>query len=598
MPISRWQDLPFREIWCVDFEYYHGTGTANGGREGDAITPLCLVALELRTGRIIRQWRDEFGPFPPYRPDGDALFISYMASAEFGCHIALGWGQPACALDAYVEFRHYVNDGTIKSGDREKGFYSLDGALRYFCENGIDTAHKTDMRDRILQGPPFTAAEREAILGYCEDDVRSLALLVQHIVPTIRSLPHAMGRAKFMWAIAQQERRGIPLDLPFLSRLRSQWAAIQGELVMALDAPFGIYEFEDGKPHWRKARFADYVRRHGMAWPAFADGTLDQRDQTFREMEGRYPQIGPLRELRYSLSKLRLNDLQVGTDGRSRTLLGPFGSKTGRNQPSNSRYPFGPAKWIRFLIVPPPGRVLIHHDYCQQEVQIAAVLSSDNELLGACQSGDVYLGIAKLLGMAPADATPQTHGAVRASFKTVVLGIQYGLGARSLALRTGVSLFEAGEILARLRARFRKFEAYAQSVADRAGLALELSTPFGWAMRCPPGINPRTVRNFPIQSTGAEILHAACILAERRGIPIVAPVHDALMAEAELDRANELSAALDRVMRDAAGIVLRGYELRTDVQMVRPGTRFHDDRGVEMWRTVERLLKQLEARSA
>ena len=37
------------------------------------------------------------------------------------------------------------------------------------------------------------------ILAYCEDDVHALALLVQHIVPTIRSLPHALGRAKFMW---------------------------------------------------------------------------------------------------------------------------------------------------------------------------------------------------------------------------------------------------------------------------------------------------------------------------------------------------------------------------------------------------------------
>jgi DNA polymerase-1 len=100
------------------------------------------------------------------------------------------------------------------------------------------------------------------------------------------------------------------------------------------------------------------------------------------------------------------------------------------------------------------------------------------------------------------------------------------------------------------------------------------------------------VRNFPIQSTGSEILHVACILAERRGIPIVAPVHDALMAETELDRADEMSVALDRVMRDASSIILRGYELRTDVQIVRPGARFHDDRGVEMWATVERLLKQ------
>jgi DNA polymerase-1 len=598
MPISSWRDLPFREIWCVDFEFYPGPGIANGGREGDQATPLCLVALEMRTGRIVRLWRDEFGPFPPYRLDADALFISYLASAEFGCHIALGWGQPACALDAYVEFRHYTNDGTLKSGDRDKGFYSLDGALRYFCENGVDTAHKIEMRDRIIQGPPFTAAERSTILDYCEDDVRALALLTQHIVPTVRSLPHALGRAKFMWATAQQERRGIPIDLPFLTRLRSRWDAIQGQLVAELDAPFGIYEFENGKPHWRGARFADYVQRRGMSWPTYADGSLDQRDQTFREMEGRYPWIGPLRELRYSLSKLRLNALTVGNDGRARCLLGPYGSKTARNQPSNSRYPFGPAKWIRFLITPPQGHVLVHRDYCQQEVQIAAVISGDDELLAACLSGDVYLGIAKLLGLAPADATPESHKPTRAMFKTVVLGIQYGLGARSLALRTGVSLFEAGEILARLRARFHRFEAYARSVVDHAGVTLELSTPFGWVMQCPPGINMRTVRNFPIQSTGAEILHVACILAERRGIGIVAPVHDALMAEATLDRTDEVSTVLDRVMRDASALVLRGYELRTDVQLVRAGARFHDDRGVEMWGTVERLLQQLETRSA
>jgi DNA polymerase I len=117
-------------------------------------------------------------------------------------------------------------------------------------------------------------------------------------------------------------------------------------------------------------------------------------------------------------------------------------------------------------------------------------------------------------------------------------------------------------------------------------------------MQCPPGINPRTVRNFPNQSTGAEILHVACILAERRGIPIVAPVRDALMAETDSDLTDETSAALDRVMRDASAVVLRGYELRTDVQIVRAGARFHDDRGAEMWGTVERLLQQLETRSA
>ena len=90
------------------------------------------------------------------------------------------------------------------------------------------------------------------------------------------------------------------------------------------------------------------------------------------KMAARYPFIEPLRELRYSLAKLKLNDLQVGSDARNRAVLGAYGTKTGRNAPSNSKFVFGPAKWIRFLITPPVGLTLIHRDYCQQEVRIAA----------------------------------------------------------------------------------------------------------------------------------------------------------------------------------------------------------------------------------
>jgi DNA polymerase I-like protein with 3'-5' exonuclease and polymerase domains len=114
-------------------------------------------------------------------------------------------------------------------------------------------------------------------------------------------------------------------------------------------------------------------------------------------------------------------------------------------------------------------------------------------------------------------------------------------------------------------------------------------------------MNPRTIRNFPIQSTGAEILHVACVLAERRGIEIVAPVHDALMAEADADCAEDVSAALDRVMRDASAVVLRGYELRTDVQTIGEGQhhqRYYDDRGIEMWTKVTGLLNTLESKAA
>jgi hypothetical protein len=592
--IFDWRDLPFHEIWCVDTEFYPGAGLANGAVHGDAMTPLCLVALEMRSGRLIRLWQDELGRFPPYRLDNDALIVGYMLAAEFGFHIAKGWGEPACALDAYIEFRHYVNDGSVKSGDREKGFYGIDGALRYFLEDEIDHARKQAMRDRILQGPPFSAQEEEDSLDYCEDDTRKLARVVSHIVPTIRSLPHAIFRAKFQWTIAQQERRGVPLDLTLFTRIRRHWPGMQLDLVTELDRPFGCYEIVDGKPHWRKELFAGYVRRNGMVWPRHDSGALDETDQTFREMAGKYPQIEQLRELRYSLSKLRLNDLSVGQDGRNRASLWAYGTKTARNAPSSSQYIFGPAKWIRHLITPPPGRVLVHRDYCQQEVRIAALLSGDTALLQACEtSGDVYLGIAEQLGFLSESMNKDERKAVRTLFKTVVLGIQYGLGARSLAVRAGISRYEAGEILARLRARFRIFEDYTQCVLDHAGLRLEIGTPFGWYMQCPPSINPRTVRNFPIQSTGAEILHVACILAERRKIELIAPIHDALLAEGPVNEAEELSCALNQLMGDAAAVVLRGYRLPTDCQIVKPGEHYQDERGAAMWATVTHLVAKL-----
>jgi hypothetical protein len=66
-----------------------------------------------------------------------------------------------------------------------------------------------------------------------------------------------------------------------------------------------------------------------------------------------HPQVSPMRELRSALSELRLNDLAVGCDGRNRTILSAFRSRTGRNQPSNSKFIFGPSVWLRSLIKPP-----------------------------------------------------------------------------------------------------------------------------------------------------------------------------------------------------------------------------------------------------
>ena len=78
-------------------------------------------------------------------------------------------------------------------------------------------------------------------------------------------------------------------------------------------------------------------------------------DETFGIMSLQYPEISPLKDLRSSLSKMRLKDLSVGQDGRNRALLSAFRSRTGRNRPSSSRFIFGASSWLRGLVQPGRG---------------------------------------------------------------------------------------------------------------------------------------------------------------------------------------------------------------------------------------------------
>ena len=360
-----------------------------------------------------------------------------------------------------------------------------------------------------------------------------------------------------------------------------------------------------------------YAAAQGIDWPRLESDPAcpDKRTETFRVLATAYPKLGKLHELGSVLAQLRKNNLAVGRDGRNRCLLGIFGTKTGRNAPSNSEYIFGPAKCLRFLIEPPPGTALIHRDYSQQEVRIAAYNSGDSALLAACESGDVYLGIAQQLGF-----DPQKPG-VRDLFKIVVLAINYGAGPHMLAALAGISLYEAAEIVARLRARFRKFCDWCDAIADYAGLKLCLINKLGWSVHCPPGSPPRTVRNWPVQACGSAVMHAFCILAERRSIEVVAPIHDAFLAQCRMADACDVSMELDRCMRDASAVVLRGYELPTSdddgMGLILPAYadtrpvpalfatapqmfrgRYYDKRGAAMWAEINRLLIKLERRSA
>ena len=57
-----------------------------------------------------------------------------------------------------------------------------------------------------------------------------------------------------------------------------------------------------------RKQLVEYLKKNLMSWPRLESGVLDLKDETFRQMAKKYPVISPLRELRDSLSKMRLND--------------------------------------------------------------------------------------------------------------------------------------------------------------------------------------------------------------------------------------------------------------------------------------------------
>ncbi len=569
----------FREVWLADFEF----SAPPGGRP----VPVCLAAREFRSGRTLRLWRDELRGRrePPYPVGPDSLFVAYLASAELGCHLALGWPLPARVLDLYAEFRNRTNGLDPPHGA------GLLGASAWYGLDVMGTAEKDSMRALALRGGPWTESEREALSDYCAADVEALSRLLPRMLPEI-DLPRALLRGRYMGAVARIEDAGVPIDLPTLDRLRAGWGAIRDGLIRDVDARFGVF---DGRT-FRVDRWAGWVARNGIAWPAADRGGLALDDDTFREMARSHPDVALMRELRHSLDQLRLTDLAVGPDGRNRAMLSPFRARTGRNQPSSSGFIFGPSCWLRGLIRPGPGRALAYVDWSQQEFGIAAALSGDAAMAEAYRSGDPYLAFGKQAGRIPPDGTRESHGRERERFKACVLGVQYGMGPGALARRIGGPEALARDLLRLHRETYPTFWAWSDGAENHALLRGDLHTVFGWTVRAGREPNTRSLRNFPCQANGAEMLRLACCLATERGLSVVAPVHDALMVEAPADAIDAVVAETRGAMAEASEVVLGGFRLRSDARVVRWPDRYMDDRGRGFWdRVMSRLPTRPEA---
>jgi hypothetical protein len=387
----------YREIVVADFEYYTGDGT-------EPIYPHCIVAIELNSGRVHKYDRQQLLRMrsPPFDIGPDTLYVGYALAAEMSCHQVLGWGRPHNMLDLFAEHRAETN-GIVKPGKYRKNNLLVACNMR-----GVPTMEPT--RKKALQEmmgtrKHLTNAELAEGIDYCLLDVTTTGLLLKKMDPTI-DLQAALCRGRYGWPVAAIQATGIPSDAPLWARLSDNWVGIRELLVATLDR----HGFYDGD-HFRRKKTLQWMDERGIRYPhdpKTGSPVLDEN--SLRDLANVYPEVRPLAHLRTLIGKLKQLELTIGADGMNRFALLPFNTRTGRNSPSNSHCLFGVSKWLRHLILCPPGHALIYLDWSSQEYVIAAALSQCGAMLEDCTSGkDPYIRFGQRAGMLPADATKKSH---------------------------------------------------------------------------------------------------------------------------------------------------------------------------------------------
>jgi DNA polymerase-1 len=588
---------PVREIWVFDTEF--------AVREGQLPKPLCMVAIEIKTGREVRLWAEEFGPKPPFPIDRESLVISYSIIAEMNFFAACGWSQPERVLDAYLEFRRQINGVLVPSNNKDKKFEQMKAnfstALAY---HGLPpVAEKKSLQEKAGNdnwGKPWTGQDKAEMLEYCAQDVHSLVALLPklQIGQDLMRAVHLRGR----WAKACSsiEILGVPVDPIRWPEFARRWPDIQLAVTLEIRDRYTIRNgsgtvicsLYDEQGHFSHAQAEAYFEAKGIPVPRHMDGKPDFRMKTLEDWSKVYEELIEFVQHKKTLDGSKLRALPIGPDSRNRTWMAPLAARSGRSQPSNSKYIFGAAAWLRSFIVPPEGHAFLYVDMSQQEFLIAGVLSGDDKMLQAYASGDVYMQTAILTGHAPPEATEDDprFTAIRDRFKQVVLAVQYLMGYISLAQRLNIDLYDAGKLLDDHRQTYWKFWEWLENTVRSAICRGFIENRTGWRMSITDRTNPRSIANFPMQSTGAALLQLSTIEMLRRDIEVVATIHDAVGVVCPLSRIEETEAAVKESF-NAASMAVLGCGIRSKTVTVCHPNRYMDEkRGRKMWNRIMRHL--------
>jgi DNA polymerase I-like protein with 3'-5' exonuclease and polymerase domains len=196
-----------------------------------------------------------------------------------------------------------------------------------------------------------------------------------------------------------------------------------------------------------------------------------------------------------------------------------------------------------------------------------------------------------MAGAAPAGAIKRTHKAIRNRYKKISLGVLYGLTARGAAIQIGCTEAEADALIDQHRTLFPTYWRWSRNWIQAAYERGYVRTRLDWGCEVPADSRHRTWQNWPVQSTGADIMRLTTIYLDQMNVQLLGIVHDGFLVTCRRDQVGACRAAIDQACRVAVGQALGDFPLRWDID--EHYRRYYDEDGAPLWNMLMTALGKL-----
>ena len=242
----------------------------------------------------------------------------------------------------------------------------------------------------------------------------------------------------------------------------------------------------------------------------------------------------------------------IAPDGRIHPNFRQVGARTGRmscSDPNIQNWPRDDLR-LRHLFRAEEGKVLVTADLDSIELVLFAAFAGDGRLLRAVKGGeDMHTLAAKMMGLTDRKRAGGTVESARQRGKTMNYLQVYGGGVRTIRKTFGVDQNEARVLLDKYHDAFPEVAGLQRRIEYTLIDRGYVKTPWGRRHRCNDARQEayRFV-NYLVQGTAADLLKASLVDLHRQGVPVVACVHDEIIAECDEADAPEVARLIEKAL--------------------------------------------------